>query len=163
MSNCDRAQEIINNHFDSSVIPSLSQFIQIPNLSRDFDPNYNTNGLQQKAVEHLKSWVDSQGIKGLKSQILKLEGLTPLLLIQITGSIPQYNVLFYGHFDKQPHMAGWDENKAATKPVIEDNKLYGRGAADDGYAVYTAITAIKTLQQINEKYPSKNSNKQMSM
>ena len=56
-------------------------------------------------------------------------------------------VLMYGHFDKQPHMTGWLPHLSPVNPVIEGDKLYGRGAADDGYAIFSAILSIKSLQQ----------------
>jgi acetylornithine deacetylase/succinyl-diaminopimelate desuccinylase-like protein len=53
--------------------------------------------------------------------------------------------MMYGHFDKQPHMEGWLPGLSPINPVIKDGKLYGRGAADDGYAIFTAILSIKAL------------------
>eukprot|EP00919_Chromeraceae_sp_WS-2016_P011819 GHVR01027601.1.p1 GENE.GHVR01027601.1~~GHVR01027601.1.p1 ORF type:complete len:117 (+),score=16.03 GHVR01027601.1:346-696(+) len=43
-------------------------------------------------------------------------------------------------------MVGWDEGKGPTDPVIENDKLYGRGAADDGYSTYSSMLAIKAVQ-----------------
>jgi acetylornithine deacetylase/succinyl-diaminopimelate desuccinylase-like protein len=54
-------------------------------------------------------------------------------------------VLLYGHLDKQPEMTGWREDLGPWKPVIENGRLYGRGAADDGYALYSALTVIQAL------------------
>jgi hypothetical protein len=62
-----KGKEFIAKIFDESVIPSLSEFIKIPNLSRAFDPEWATNGLLEKAAEHIKSWVEALGIKGLKT------------------------------------------------------------------------------------------------
>jgi acetylornithine deacetylase/succinyl-diaminopimelate desuccinylase-like protein len=56
-------------------------------------------------------------------------------------------VLFYGHLDKQPEMEGWRADLGPWIPKIEDGKLYGRGAADDGYAVYAALTIIAALDR----------------
>jgi acetylornithine deacetylase/succinyl-diaminopimelate desuccinylase-like protein len=57
-------------------------------------------------------------LKGLKTELLQPEDLTPLLLAEIEGEIKDKTVLFYGHFDKQPHGSGWDENKGPTTPII---------------------------------------------
>ena len=32
-------------------------------------------------------------------------------------------------------------------PVLKDGKLYGRGGADDGYAMFGALSAILALQE----------------
>ncbi len=48
----------------------------------------------------------------------------------------------YGHMDKQPPFPGWDEGLGPYKPVIRqkngESYLYGRGGADDGYAIFAA-------------------------
>ena len=62
--------------------------------------------------------------------------------------------MFYGHFDKQPHGSGWDANKGPTDPIIENNRLYGRGSADDGYSGYSYLTAVKALQEQKIALPS---------
>jgi len=94
----------------------------------------------------MQKWVESLGIHGLKTEVMESGGLTPLLFIEIEGAIQDHTILFYGHYDKQPHMTGWDENKGPTKPVIENNRLYGRGSSDDGYNLYSSMLAIKSVQ-----------------
>ncbi len=47
-------------------------------------------------------------------------------------------VLLYGHLDKQPEMTGWREDLGPWKPVLEGDRLYGRGGADDGYAAFAS-------------------------
>lgn len=44
-------------------------------------------------------------------------------------------------------MDGWKEGLSPTNPVIQDGKLYGRGGADDGYAIFTAILSVKNIQE----------------
>jgi hypothetical protein len=68
------------------------------------------------------------------------------LFIDIPGQSDDV-VLLYGHYDKQPEFSGWDEDLDPWTPVIKDGKLYGRGGADDGYAVFGSLTAIRALQE----------------
>ena len=51
--------------------------------------------------------------------------------------------MLYGHLDKQPWMDGWATGLGPTKPVVRGNWLYGRGGADDGYALFSCMLAIK--------------------
>jgi acetylornithine deacetylase/succinyl-diaminopimelate desuccinylase-like protein len=58
-------------------------------------------------------------------------------------------VLLYGHLDKQPEMVGWAEGLGPWTPVMKDDKLFGRGGADDGYAMFAAISALLALHEEN--------------
>jgi len=44
-------------------------------------------------------------------------------------------------------MTGWREGLGPWTPVIEGDKLYGRGGADDGYAIFASLTAINALRR----------------
>ncbi|MET0591302.1 MAG: M20 family metallopeptidase, partial [Polyangiaceae bacterium] len=92
----------------------------------------------------------AQPIQGMKIEVVRLSGRTPLIFIDIAGQGDDC-VLLYGHLDKQPEMTGWSEHLGPWKPVIEGDKLFGRGAADDGYAIFGSLSAIAALQA--EKIP----------
>lgn len=150
-----RAEEVedyVNKEFDANEKQALIKFVQIPNLSRSFDPEWETNGLLLKAAHFLKDWVESQKIHGLKSELFTEQGHTPLLLFTIPGSSEESNqreVMMYGHLDKQPHGEGWNEGYGPVSAKEKDGKLWGRGTADDGYAIFAAILSIKAC--INRK------------
>ena len=148
----NKATEFVNSNFDSSVVPSLVEFIKIPNLSRAYDTEWNTNGHQERAAQHVKAWVESLHIRGLKSEIIKEEALSPIIYTEVEGDLP-YTVFYYGHFDKQPPMDGWNEGMGALIPVIKNGKLYGRGGADDGYSTYGTFLSILACQQQGLKIP----------
>jgi acetylornithine deacetylase/succinyl-diaminopimelate desuccinylase-like protein len=137
----------VEEKFETSVIPGLCDFIRIDNLSPFYDPEWNTNGKLEKAAVFILDWVNQQGVEGLKSEIIKDEDKTPLIFIEIDARNSNKNFIMYGHFDKQPHFTGWAEGLGPTTPVIKDGLLYGRGGADDGYSVFSAITAIKSIQE----------------
>jgi acetylornithine deacetylase/succinyl-diaminopimelate desuccinylase-like protein len=131
--------------WDRSIIPTLCDFVRIPNKSPMFDPQWERNGHMEKAVLLLADWCRRQPLKGLTVEIARLPGRTPLLFIEIPGTTAD-TVLMYGHFDKQPKFTGWKEGFSPWEPVIRDGKLYGRGGADDGYAVFSSLTALAALQ-----------------
>ena len=69
-----------------------------------------------------------------------------MILLDVPGTSAE-TVLLYGHCDKQPEMVGWGDGLGPWKPVRRGDRLYGRGAQDDGYAVFCALTAIEAVQR----------------
>ena len=136
----------VNSTWDDSIIPKISEYIRIPNKSPMFDPDWEKHGYMSEAVELLEAWCREQPIDGMTIEVVKLEGRTPILFLEIPGSSDE-TVLLYGHYDKQPEFTGWEEELDPWTPVERDGKLYGRGGADDGYAVFGSLTAIRALQE----------------
>jgi len=132
--------------WDDSIIPELCEYIKVPNKSPMFDPDWEKHGHMEDAVAMLEKWCKEQPIKGMQTEIIRLEGRTPILFMEIPGDSDDV-VLLYGHYDKQPEFSGWDDDLDPWTPVIKDGKLYGRGGADDGYAVFGSLTAIRALQE----------------
>ncbi len=142
----NKTASFVNDMWDSSIIPELSEYIKHPNKSPNFDPDWEKNGHMEKAVQQFEAWVGTQPIKGMTHEIVRIEGRTPLLFIDVPGDSDDV-VLLYGHYDKQPEFSGWAEDLDPWVPTIKDGKLYGRGGADDGYAVFGSLTAIRALQE----------------
>lgn len=135
-----------SEEWESSVIPELIDYIRIPNKSPAFDPDWQKNGYMDQVVKQFSNWCIKQDINGLSLEVVRLPERTPLIYIEIPGTIDN-TVLLYGHLDKQPEMSGWREGLGPWQPVLEDEKLYGRGGADDGYATFASLLAIKALQK----------------
>ena len=132
--------------FSTSIVPRLCDYIRIPNKSPDFDPDWKAHGHMDRAAELMAAWCREQEIKGLNVEIVRAGNRTPLLLCEIPGT-GNGTALLYGHMDKQPEFTGWAEGLSPWEPVLRDGRLYGRGGADDGYAVFSSLTAIRLLQQ----------------
>ena len=138
----------IEKQWDSDIVAQLVDYIRIPARSPHFDHDWAKNGHIEAAIRQAEKWVLAQGVAGLKLEIVRIGDRTPVLFFDIpaTGGLAnERTVLFYGHLDKQPEMTGWREGLAPWKPVYEDGKLYGRGGADDGYAVFAALSAVMAL------------------
>ena len=144
--------EYVEKHFDATIIPNLMEYIKIDNLSPNFDLEWATNGKAEKAAEHLLKWALIQGVKGLKGEVQKKDGLSPIIFIEIESNGGNGNIFMYGHFDKQPHFDGWMEGTGPTSPVIRGDYLYGRGGADDGYAIFSSLLSIKAIQDFGHKH-----------
>jgi acetylornithine deacetylase/succinyl-diaminopimelate desuccinylase-like protein len=139
------ALEFVARKWDAEIVPRLIEYIRIPCKSPHFDPDWQANGHIDAAVALAHRWCSSQPVSGIQLEVLRLPGRTPVLFFDIPGSCPG-TVLLYGHLDKQPEMAGWRGDLGPWKPVIERGKLYGRGGADDGYAVFASLAAVLALQ-----------------
>src|SRR5262245_9087401 len=142
----NRARQTTGAAFRDSIIPRLSDYIRIPNKSPLFDADWQAHGYMDRAAELMAAWCREQPIAGLTVEILREKGRTPLLICEIPGT-GEDTVLLYGHMDKQPEFRGWADGLSPWEPLIRDGKLYGRGGADDGYAVFSSLTAIRLLQE----------------
>ncbi len=145
-----KTRQFVAKMWKDSILPELKNYIRIANKSPLYDPEWEEHGYMDKAVSLIEGWCRNQPIAGMTFDVVKLQGRTPLLFIDIPGDSSEC-VLLYGHLDKQPEMTGWREGLGPWDPVIEEDRLYGRGGADDGYAVFSAITAILALK--NQKLP----------
>jgi acetylornithine deacetylase/succinyl-diaminopimelate desuccinylase-like protein len=140
--------KIIEDHverlWEHSIVPELAEYIRIPSKSPAFDPDWQAHGHIERAVARLADWARRNAPGGTKLEVIRLEGRTPLLLIDVPG-VSQDCVLLYGHLDKQPEITGWAEGLGPWQPVRQQDRLYGRGAADDGYAMFAAMAALSAL------------------
>jgi acetylornithine deacetylase/succinyl-diaminopimelate desuccinylase-like protein len=141
----ERLTGFVNRVWDDSILERLTAYIRIPNKSPMFDSQWESAGHMQAAIELMADWCRKQPVAGLRVEVRRLPGRTPLLFAEVPGELPGC-VLLYGHLDKQPEFTGWLPGLGPWEPVLRDGKLYGRGAADDGYAVFSSLTAIAALQ-----------------
>ena len=135
----------IGQQWDDSIVPTLTEYIRIPAKSPHFDRDWHKHGYIEDAVQLAVRWCKANPLKGMTLEVVRLEGRTPVLLIEV-ASPQSETVLLYGHLDKQPEMVGWTEGFGPWQPRLHEGKLYGRGGADDGYAVFCAFAALKSLQ-----------------
>jgi acetylornithine deacetylase/succinyl-diaminopimelate desuccinylase-like protein len=142
----DDTRRFADAQWNESILPTLCEYVKVPNKSPHFDPDWEAHGHMEQAVAMLEAWCREQPVRGMTVEVVRLAGRTPVLFIDIPGDSDDV-VLLYGHYDKQPEFTGWDEDLAPWKPVIRDGRLYGRGGADDGYATFGSLTAIRALQE----------------
>lgn len=145
------AQSIIDRKWDEDIVIRLIDYIRIPCKSPHFDPDWRKHGHIETAAQLALEWCRNQPIAKMQVEIVRLEDRTPVLFFEIAGSAPG-TVLMYGHLDKQPEMVGWRDGFGPWIPVIHDGRLYGRGSADDGYAVFASLAAIEALQRLGRAH-----------
>src|SRR5688572_14408329 len=136
--------------WDDEIVPALHRYIEKPAKSPMFDADWAKNGYVDRVVRDAASWVEAKKLPGLKLEVSRLAGRTPVILFEVpaTKAGSTDTVLMYGHLDKQPEFNGWRNDLGPWTPKLDDEgKLYGRGGADDGYAIYAALTAIRSLDE----------------
>jgi acetylornithine deacetylase/succinyl-diaminopimelate desuccinylase-like protein len=138
--------ETIDYWFVAEALPVLEEYVTLPCLSPGFDPDWSEHGAIDQALELFATFASEQEIPGLKLQIHRIDGLTPLLVIDVPASSGAVGTsLIYGHLDKQPPLGDWSEGLDPFRPVRRGELLYGRGTADDGYALFAALGALKAM------------------
>ena len=136
----------VDRQWQGSIIERLTAYVRIPNKSPMFDPDWEKHGYNDAAADLIAGWCRQQPVEGMKVEVRRLPGLTPIVLVDVPGEVPDC-VLLYGHLDKQPEFTGWLPGLSPWEPVIRDGKLYGRGGADDGYAAFSSLAAIVALKE----------------
>jgi len=159
-----KATSFVNRIWDDEIVPALTAYIRIPNKSPAFDADWEKHGYMERAVQMFSIWAKGKlsAFPGASLEVVRLAGRTPLIFIEIPGAtgnpersggvasdsvVRRATILMYGHLDKQPEMVGWDEGYGPWEPVVRDGKLYGRGGADDGYAMFASIAALLALKE----------------
>lgn len=155
-----RVLDEVSQAWDGDIVRQLSDYITIPAKSPMFDPLWAEHGYIDTVVRNAAAWVEAQKIEGLRLEVIRLAGRTPVLFFEVPasrgeagGTVSAQTVLMYGHLDKQPEFSGWRKDLGPWTPQYEDGKLYGRGGADDGYAVYASIAAIAALKSQKVAHP----------
>jgi acetylornithine deacetylase/succinyl-diaminopimelate desuccinylase-like protein len=139
--------EFVERKWNDEILHALTDYIAVPAKSPAFDPDWAQRGLLERVVTDAAQWAERQPVKGLKLEVVRLPGRTPVIFYDApaTRSGTTDTILLYGHLDKQPEFDGWRADLGPWTPKIDDGKLYGRGGADDGYAIYASITALAAL------------------
>jgi len=141
----DALAAFVARKWDEEIVPRLVEYVRVPAKSPHFDREWEARGHIEAVVRQAEAWCRAQQVPDLTLEVARLPGRTPLLFFELPGAGP-HTVLLYGHLDKQPEMTGWREGLGPWQPVIREDRLYGRGGADDGYAVFASLTAILALR-----------------
>ena len=106
-------------------MPALVDYIAIPAKSPMFDADWREHGHIERVIRDAAAWVEGKKVAGLKLEIIRLEGRTPLIFFEVpsTRSGCADTVCMYGHLDKQPEFSGWRKRSRAL-----DAEARGRAA-----------------------------------
>ncbi len=130
--------EIENNK--DQYIQELVDFLKIPSVSADSKYKQDV----AKAADFVKEKLELAGVD--KAEICHTKG-HPIVYAEkiIDAALP--TILIYGHYDVQPPdpLELWDS--PPFEPVIKNEKIYARGAADDKGQVYMHIKALELMNK----------------
>jgi len=124
--------------WDDSIVERLTAYVRIPNKSPMFDPQWEANGHMEKAVQLMADWCP-------RAALARRAHRHPPLARQ-DAAPPRRGARELPGL-RAGCMATWTSSRSSPagcpvwdpgKPVIREGKLYGRGAADDGYAVFSS-------------------------
>jgi acetylornithine deacetylase/succinyl-diaminopimelate desuccinylase-like protein len=112
-----------------------------------FDAEWAKNGYLEEAAQLLASWARARQLASVDVEIHRLVGRTPTLVVTVDSTAGEGDtVVLYGHLDKQPPLGDWSEGLAPFVPVRRGDRLYARGVSDDGYALFSALSAIEAME-----------------
>lgn len=140
----ENTRQFLDRFWEEEILPSLTAYIAVPNVSVMFDAEWEAHGHMETALEMGRAFLQQHAPEDATLHVGRIPGRTPLLLLDCPGTA-EGTILMYGHLDKQPEMVGWREGLGPWSPVREGDRLYGRGGADDGYALYAALAALKAV------------------
>ena len=104
--------------WDEEIVPALTNYIAIPAKSPMFDADWQKNGYIDRVIHDAASWVEGRHIAGLKLEVLRLDGRTPVIFFEVPATKPGSTdtICLYGHLDKQPEFNGWRNDLGPWTP-----------------------------------------------
>ena len=128
-------------------MPALTRYIEVPAKSPMFDADWREHGYIDRVVREAAAWVESRKVAGPEAR--GGAPRRPHAGDPVRGAGHQGGQHRHGG-DVRPSRQATRVQRLAQRPraldaEVENGLLYGRGGADDGYAVYAAITAIEAL------------------
>ncbi len=133
--------------FEQDALPTLFQYATMAALSPAYDANWVSNGHLHAATQLFAEWARERDLREFTVQVHEIEGRTPVITVIVEATAPTTGtVVLYGHLDKQPPLGEWSEGLGPYSPVRRDNRVYARGLADDGYAMFASLLALEDLE-----------------
>ena len=152
MSNTDLSGIVpfVERHWEADALSALSEYVAIPCLSPEFDRDWAVGGRIDEAAELLRAWATRRALADCTAEVVRLPGRTPCVLADVGATTGERTAttLVYGHLDKQPPLGAWRDGLDPFRACRVGDLLYGRGAADDGYAVFAALGAVEALEAV---------------
>jgi len=133
--------------FEASALADMIEFGRIDAISPSYDPDWEHRGRIDAAADFMAQWASQRSLASFEVSIRRIAGRTPVVTVTVDSTSPaRGTVLLYGHLDKQPPLGDWSEGLSPFDPVRRGDRVYARGLADDGYAMFSSLLALEDLE-----------------
>jgi hypothetical protein len=88
MLDIEKLGYFVDRCWSDAIVPTLVEYIKIPNKSPSFDPDWAAHGHMDEAVRLFEGWARERltALPGATLEIVRLPGRTPLMLIEVPGT-----------------------------------------------------------------------------
>ena len=83
----DRTRTFVQQAWDNDIVPALTEYIRIPAKSPLYDSRWAEHGHIDRAVSLITDWARRRKIEGLTIEVVRLEGRTPVILMEVPGAV----------------------------------------------------------------------------
>ena len=75
--------------WDEQIVPAMTDYIAIPAKSPMFDADWHSHGYLERVVRDTATWIEDRKVPGLKLEVLRQEGRTPLIFFDVPATRPR--------------------------------------------------------------------------
>src|SRR6478609_374070 len=72
----------VDRKWNDEIVPALTDYIAVPAKSPMFDADWARHGFIERVVTDAVQWVEQQRVTGLKVEIVRLAGRTPVIFFE---------------------------------------------------------------------------------
>lgn len=131
----------------SGALAGLQELLRIPSISTL--PEHKTD--MQQAAHWLVNKLTAIGLQNAK--IMPTDGHPVVYADWLNAGPDAPTLLVYGHYDVQPVDPLEEWQTPPFEPTIKEDKIYGRGAADDKGQFYIHLAAAEAYLQSSGRLP----------
>jgi acetylornithine deacetylase/succinyl-diaminopimelate desuccinylase-like protein len=132
---------MVDSRFEKYVDDNLNGFAKdVIRLAAQPSVSARKEGIEECAVLVEKMLKEI----GAATQVLRLEGVAPLIYGEIKSKKSPKTIMFYNHYDVQPEEPLELWKSPPFKPEIRDGVIYGRGVSDDKGELVSRLKIIQS-------------------
>src|SRR6266849_7343224 len=98
MLDAKKLASFVDQCWGDEIVPTLVEYIKIPNKSPSFDPDWAAHGYMEDAVALFEGWARARlsSLPGASLEVVRLPGRTPVIVVDVLGEGVD-SFLLYGH------------------------------------------------------------------